>query len=94
MTEKLQDCRIPKLPEDILLRTEDVGFLVFNPKTDTVLQTNSVGAEIFRHCDGRRSVSEISKLIADIFEIEEQVAFRDIKTFFLELAEFNLVEYV
>jgi len=94
VTEKLEDSRIPKLHQDVLLRTEELGFLVFNPKTDTVLQTNSEGAEIFRHCNARQSVSEISKSIADIFEIEEQIAYKDVKAFLLELVEFNLAEYV
>jgi len=92
--EDLQDSRIPKLHEDVLLRAEDPGFLVFNPKTDMVLQTNPVGAEIFRQCDGKRTIWEIGKLITDIFGIEKEVAFRDAKAFFAELAEFELVEYV
>lgn len=94
MTEDLEDTQIPKLHEDVLLRKEDFGLLVFNPKTDTVLQTNLVGAEIISHCDGRRSISEISKLIADIFEIEEEVASKDVKTFFSELVELVPIEYV
>lgn len=94
VTEFLKDGRVPKLHEDVLLRAEDPGFLVFNPKTDMVLQTNLVGAEIFRQCDGKRTISKIGKLITDIFGIENEVAFRDAKAFFAELAEFELVEYV
>jgi len=94
VTEFLKDGRVPKLHEDVLLRAEDFGLLVFNPKTDMVLQTNPVGAEIFHQCDGKRTISEIGKLITDIFGIENEVAFRDAKAFFAELTEFELVEYV
>jgi hypothetical protein len=94
VTEFLKDDRVPKLHEDVLVRAEDLDFLVFNPKTDMVLQTNPVGAEIFRHCNGRRNISEISKSITDIFQIGEEIAHRDVKAFLLELAELNLIEYV
>jgi len=94
VTETLEDSRVPKLHEDVLLRSEDFGFVVFNPKTELVLQTNLVGAEILRQCDGKRTISDIGKLVTDIFGIENEVAFGDAKAFFVELAEFELVEYV
>lgn len=92
--EDLQDSRIPKFHEDVLVRSENFGFVIFNPKTDTVLQTNLTGAEIFRHCNGRRSISEISKSITDVFQTGEEIVHRDVKAFLLELVELNLIEYV
>jgi hypothetical protein len=92
--ENLQNRQFPKLRNDILLRREDFGLVVLDPKSDTVFQTNLVGAEILLHCNELRSLPEISRLIADTFEIEEEIACEDVKNFFLKLAEFNLIEYV
>jgi len=94
VTEYAEDRRVPKLSEGVLVRSEDFGCLVFNPKTDTVIQTNSVGAEIFRSSDGRHTISEISKLIADKFEVEDKVARKDTEVFLLKLVELDLIKYV
>lgn len=94
MTENIKDDQIPKLSDDLLIRKEDFGFLVFNPKTDTVFQTNSVGAEIIHLCDGKVNIADISMIITEIFEVEKETAINDVKAFLFELIRLDLIEYV
>lgn len=94
MIKEPKEDRIPKLRGGVIIRQEDFGLLIFDPKTDTIFETNHIGAEMLQNCDGKRGLSELSKLIADMFETELQVVSSDVKSFLTELVNIGLIEYV
>ena len=63
-------------PEDVVIPSANAVFreefddwgLLFDPDTGEVFGVNPVGAFIWKHLDGRRSVAEISSLVATSFE--------------------------
>ncbi|MCB8983021.1 MAG: PqqD family protein [Ardenticatenaceae bacterium] len=42
----------------------DGELLLFNPASDQILQTNQSGALVWQLCDGRRTIADITALLA------------------------------
>lgn len=94
VTEEADSKKIPMLNSGVVLRSEAFGFLVFDPRTSTVLRTNPVGAEIIRNCDGKKSTGEIGEAIGKVFDVEAKTALNDTDAFIGRLLESGVVEYV
>jgi hypothetical protein len=92
--KKADSEKVPTLSYGTVLRREDFGFLLFDPRTSVVLRTNPVGAEIIQNCDGKKRTAEIGEVISDAFEVEAETALRDVNGFIRCLSDLGLVEYV
>jgi len=94
VTENKFNRQFPKLHDGAVIRKEEFGFIVFDPLTDTVFKINLVGTKILQYCNGARNVHNISKLIAEEFDTDQETAFNDVNDFISELAKLNLIKYV
>ncbi|NLX49128.1 MAG: PqqD family peptide modification chaperone [Methanospirillum sp.] len=82
---KKEDVPVPS--SNAVFREEfDEWGLLFDPDTGEVDGVNPVGAFIWKHLDGRRSVEEIVSLVASSFEEVPETAPEEIYRFIEKLA--------
>lgn len=68
------------------------GCLVVVPTEAKVEVLNPVGGRIFELLDGTHSEEEIVRVLVEEFEVTEDVARQDVKSFIGELRERNMLE--
>lgn len=88
----LSDIPVPK--EDVLMREEEGEFaILFRPEFGTIKRLNAAGAQIWKSCDGKRSVAEIVDHLVTVFEnVDRKTLQRDILQFLTTLEEMDLIE--
>ena len=69
----------------ILIDEFDDYSVLFNPLTAETMGLNPVGLTIWEEIDGERSVSDISKLICNRFNVSEEISIHDTKSFIQRL---------
>jgi hypothetical protein len=74
---------IPTLTEgDLVLRREENGAFLFDPETSALHCLNDVGILVWESIDGRSTVAEISRHIAEKFDdVEEDSVLKDVTAF-------------
>jgi coenzyme PQQ biosynthesis protein PqqD len=84
-------CR-PRLPRGVRLHHDAVrgGWTILAP--ERVLETDAVGAEILKRCDGTRSLDEIVDDLAASFDAERADIARDVEAFLSDLAGKRMLE--
>lgn len=84
-------CR-PRLPRGVRLHHDAVrgGWTILAP--ERVLETDAVGAEILKRCDGVATLSEIVDDLAVAFDADRADIERDVRAFLADLAEKRMLE--
>ena len=84
-------CR-PRLPRGVRLHHDAVrgGWTILAP--ERVLETDAVGAEILKRCDGVATLTEIVDDLAGAFDADRADIERDVRAFLADLAEKRMLE--
>lgn len=84
-------CR-PRLPRGVRLHHDAVrgGWTILAP--ERVLETDAIGAEILKRCDGSRTLDEIVDDLAASFDADPADIARDVEAFLGDLAEKRMLE--
>lgn len=84
-------CR-PRLPRGVRLHHDAVrgGWTILAP--ERVLETDAVGAEILKRCDGARTLAEIVDDLAASFDADRADIARDVEAFLSDLAGKRMLE--
>jgi hypothetical protein len=72
------------------IATNELGF-VFNPATGDSFSTNPVAASIIRMMKEQKSLAEIKKTLADMYDIDKATIEIDLDDFLNTLKENNLL---
>jgi hypothetical protein len=75
----------------VLWRELDGEAIILNPKEGCSYNLNKVGTSIWKMLDGNHSIDDIAKAICELYEVEFEQAFQDLKQLLNELHENNLV---
>ncbi len=88
----LSDIPVPK--DDVLMREEEGEFaILFRPEFGTIKRLNAAGTQIWKSCDGKRSVAEIVDYLSTVFEnVDKNTLQADIIRFLTTLEEMDLIE--
>lgn len=79
-------------PESIFREEEDGAFL-FDPKSGNLKYINYMGVNIYQLCNGGRSVTDITALVAENYrDIPEKQIEKDIKDFLRDLIEMGFLK--
>ena len=68
-----------KRNQSLVTRKHEGKMVVFNPETGKVFLLNKTAHMILDFCDGNRNLNEIARLIAEHFQIDMDLATKDIK---------------
>lgn len=68
------------------------GILV-NPDKGNVIHLNETAAEIWKAIDGKHTVEELVEQVCDVFDVDEQIARKDVAEFLKELVENNAIDF-
>jgi pyrroloquinoline quinone biosynthesis protein D len=84
-------CR-PRLPRGVRLHHDAVrgGWTILAP--ERVLETDTVGAEILKRCDGVATLAEIVDDLSIAFDADRADIERDVRAFLADLAEKRMLE--
>ena len=75
-----------------IFRKEEDGAFLFDPKNGNLKYINCMGVNIYQLCNGGRSVTEITSLVAENYsDIPEKQIKEDIKKFLQDLIEMKFV---
>jgi hypothetical protein len=66
--------------------------VLLNIETGMYHGMNAVGAEIFEHLEQPTSVAELSKVISERYDVDQERAEEDVRAFFDSLLEAELAE--
>jgi PqqD family protein of HPr-rel-A system len=73
------------------LMLNDEGF-AFDPRTGNTFNINATGLEVMNGLKAGASVDELIQLLADKFDVDEQIAGRDLDGFLNELQRQRLID--
>lgn len=73
------------------IAVSDTGFL-FNPTTGESYNVNPLGTEIINLMKEGKSNADITKILADKYQIEEPTIEKDLMDFHNMLVQYNLIE--
>ena len=82
----------PVRVEGIVLTEADEESILYDAKEGKVHILNRVGAFIWDLCNGENTLEDISRAVAESFEVDEETAQKDIKEFIEELQGMDLLE--
>ena len=85
---------IPAVNPSFTVREIGDEMIFISDKGDMLHTLNAVGASLWRHIDGKRSVQDILALLIDEYDVPESRASKDIQRFFDELAQKEIVQWV
>jgi pyrroloquinoline quinone biosynthesis protein D len=83
---------VPRLPRGVRLHHDQVrgGWTILAP--ERVIETDGVGAEILRRCDGVATLAAIVDDLAAVFDADRGEIERDVRGFLADLAEKRMLE--
>ena len=84
---------LPRRHPDVLFREVDEEVYLCAADGATMYTLTDVGADIWRVCDGSRSVRDIAEHLLEIYEIDRETLQRDLEEFLGVLHERNLVSW-
>ncbi|MEK6647339.1 MAG: PqqD family protein [Candidatus Firestonebacteria bacterium] len=78
-----------KIPEE--LNPTKKGFL-FDPYTGHTYTLNATAAFVFKKLQEGKNISDITKVLADEYKLDEKKVLEDIKDFVMNIKDFNLTK--
>jgi len=73
------------------LAISDSGF-IFDPSTGQTFTTNETGLDIFRMLKEEKSLKEITLFIENQYDVDEDIALRDVTQFLSQLKTYRLID--
>ena len=83
---------IPRANPDFTTRDVGEEMIIISPKGDTLHTLDPVGAFIWKHIDGERSIKDILAILLESYDVVVSTAEHDILHFFDELEQKNIVQ--
>ncbi|PKN51757.1 MAG: PqqD family protein [Deltaproteobacteria bacterium HGW-Deltaproteobacteria-13] len=83
--------RIPKKNPDIIWKNVRGEIVLLNPVTGKYYGLNKVGCAFWEKIDGTKSLSDISALLLDEFNVEKERLLKDLEALIKTLTENKLV---
>ncbi|MFQ5910922.1 MAG: PqqD family protein [Thermoplasmata archaeon] len=90
MAPILRELSVPSRNRDVVERFGEHEMLLFHSALGKLFEVNEVGQEIWKLCDGTRTVRQISGELTARFATPDAVD-RDVRRFLKELVRLNLV---
>lgn len=88
----------PQKNEKVAAKQLNGELLLLNLETGALYSLNELSAEIFKACNGRRSVSEIARLLSSrlsrVYRVESKVLVHDILEAFQNLEKAKMIRLV
>ena len=83
----------PRLKKEVTATEQDNGWVVYQlPDEQISIRANSVGAEIIRQCQGKKSIETIAYGLADKYDVDEDEEFLEqVKTFLNIFKTYKLI---
>ncbi|MGB8434168.1 MAG: PqqD family protein [Burkholderiales bacterium] len=78
--------------DGVLVQDLESEVVVLDREADKIHQLNQTATFIWRHVEETPSADKMAKLLAESFEVEEQVAVRDVLEALNQLRALNLVQ--
>ncbi len=89
MSEK--KLNVMKRNPDIVYRTEDDEGLIYNPKTGEMKILNETACFMYSLLDGKKSKEDIVDKLINEYDIEKEIAIKDVENFLKDLSEKKLI---
>ena len=83
----------PKHKDKLPWREIDGRTIIVHPVAGTVHELNVTGTLLWKNSDGHHSLDEMTDLLVHNFDLEQEVASEDVKTFFSELDSKGLIHW-
>lgn len=80
--------------DDIFWRNYDGEVLIVREETSDVYMLNGVASHIWESVDGQATVEHIISSVCEQFEVEREVATKDVSEFLMDLIGKNLLKIV
>jgi hypothetical protein len=93
LTHETSTEAIPEINPGLLWRTVDDGALVISVDEGDYRVFNQMGAMVWSLIDGKRSVGDIARLVANQYEVAEAQAEADVTLFIQSLSQRQLVAF-
>ena len=77
--------------QNVMVRDIDREVLLLDTESNQIHQLNLTASFIWRKCDEARSTEEMAKLLVQEFDVEEDIALRDVIETVARLRALNLV---
>lgn len=84
---------LPRRRAGIELRSAGTRTLLLSEQEDTVFELDPLGRALWELCDGQTSVDEMIAAVCEVFEVDQEVAGRDVWSLVIQLEEAGLVAY-
>lgn len=75
------------------IETLDGELLLFNPASDQILQTNQSGALVWQLCDGRRTIADITAILAAVYPDDASTIIADVPDLLAALASHGAIRW-
>ena len=82
----------PKRRSHLRVRVVEGETLVLDRQESQIHQLNQTASYIWDRCDGKSTVAEIAKQLAEVFDIDSMTAPKDVATIIRQLQRLNLLE--
>jgi pyrroloquinoline quinone biosynthesis protein D len=92
MSEGISTDAVPRLPRGVRLHHDAArgGWTVLGP--ERVVETDEIGAEILKRCDGVRTLAAVVDDLAATFSADRAMVEADVRRFLADLAEKRMLE--
>ena len=82
---------VPVRAEDIAFQSMPPDTIILNLRTGYYFSTNTLGAEIWKRCDGERNVGAIVDELYELYEVDRERLAADVGEFLAKLREEGLI---
>lgn len=85
---------IPKRNEKAVWREAEDELFICTPDGETLVSVSHVGADIWRSCDGKKTLGEIVGLLLAHYDVAQTTLEADLEEYLENLASHNLLSVV
>ena len=81
----------PKRRPDVISRLLDGEMLVLDRRAELIHQLNQTASFVWERCDGQFTLSDIAHQLVHAFDVDPNVAARDVSAMIIQLQELHLL---
>ncbi|MFH1844023.1 MAG: PqqD family protein [bacterium] len=85
---------VPQHQAEIVTREIDDEIYICSADGETMFTITTVGADIWRACDGSHSVSEIVEILIAAYEVDRETVERDLEAYLTDLETKQLIVFI
>jgi hypothetical protein len=83
-----------QLSANVAMEVFDDGALILNLEKITFTELNTTARDILQATDGRNDLVEVARILANEYEIEQEIALQDVNELYQELIGQEIIEVV